>query len=57
MISWTITSSCYIEYIVNVGWIMIAFVMVVLCVSGWVGQMFIVTLVCEYFSKRRLGTV
>ena len=36
---------------------MIAFVMVVFCVSEWVGQMFIVTLVCEYFSKRRLGTV
>ena len=36
---------------------MIAFVMVVFCVSGWDGQMFIVTLVCEYFSKGRLGTV
>ena len=43
--------------IVDVEWIMIAFIMVVCCISGWGGQMFIVILVWEHFSWGRLGTM
>ena len=36
---------------------MIAFIMVVHCISRWGGQMFIVTLVCENFSRNVLNMI
>ena len=52
MVSRTVTSWCYVECIPNVEWILTAFIMKVCC--GWGGQMFIMTLVCEHFSRGRL---
>ena len=43
--------------IVDVEWVMIAFIRVVHCISGWSGKMFIVTLVFKDFSKGRLNWV
>ena len=36
---------------------MIAFIMVMHCISRWGGQMFIVTLVCENFSRNVLNMI
>ena len=54
MVSGTITSWRYLECIVDVEWIMAAFIMAVYCMNVWGGQMFIVTLVFENFSRGRL---
>ena len=49
---WSVGS--VVECIVDVELIMIAFFMVVDCISGWGGQMFILTLVFENFLKKDL---
>ena len=43
--------------IVDVEWVMIAFIRVVHCISEWSGQMFNAILVFKDFSKGRLNWV